>query len=491
MRRTTGGSMARPAPVWILCAIALSAVASAALAQHWENAYGEPVRMETVQGLVEVRRCGGGGALAVGRSQVPPNPPLFDTDHYLLRVDAQGDVLWSVRMGTPGVIDGARAVVELADGTGFAVIGSRGPTAVAGPQEEVLLSRIDCNGVLLWQKVLGPAVNSNDAYHLIQATSGTPANGTRTGDLIVAVTHDNGLYRSARLIRTDIGGSPVWIREYRSDPALGALSVAELPPIPPSSTGDLIAVGYRDQQAAVLRVNGDHGYGVCTRQLPGVGYANFRSVTALRSGNFGSGYVAVGETRTSPAALPRLYAVRFGTGCQVSAQTVFGATTDSHLSGAVAETLGPTLAGAPAGLALIAATVWSGGAGNPDRDAVAHALDPTTLAPYLVAGRRYGSQGAGREHAFAIAVGSGGLYLGGNTNSAWTAAGPQPQAYLVRGDWVDLDTRCSIDWTPPFVPLSGGDSAFGTIQISQSGVFKPPLMPVQELGDSRVPCCGP
>ena len=96
-----------------------------------------------------------GGAVATGAVQVGS-----DTFHLVLRVDTNGDLLWSRRyaMATPGHPSGTEAH-ETAN-NGFIVVGTLGSAPVNGLTGSYLLS-LDANGDVLWSSALEPATYGN------------------------------------------------------------------------------------------------------------------------------------------------------------------------------------------------------------------------------------------------------------------------------------------------------------------------------------------
>ena len=89
------------------------------------------------------------GVLAVGRSRDHND----DLDLHLVRLHPDGSIRWQVRIGDPDVDEGGHSVVELDDG-GVMVAGvifdRSGDT-----REDLWLLKFDADGDLLWQRALG------------------------------------------------------------------------------------------------------------------------------------------------------------------------------------------------------------------------------------------------------------------------------------------------------------------------------------------------
>ena len=205
----------------------------------WQTVYGTAGN-DDVRTLVVAQD---GGYLLAGYTIAPGG----DWDHWVVRVDSTGSVLWQKRFG--GTVlgsDQAFTAVGTSDG-GFAVGGQVYVAGSAGPDSWVI--RLDSGGNVMWQKVykfanyLGSlrttidggyvaAGNTNgktfvtklDANGVIlwQKTYGTtgPANIFQTGDggYVLAAVAKVGKGASANndieVMNLDVNGAVVWAKTY-------------------------------------------------------------------------------------------------------------------------------------------------------------------------------------------------------------------------------------------------------------------------------------
>lgn len=212
-----------------------------------------------------------GGYLIVGTTNSLGNG---ERDVYLVKVDAQGNQVWANAYGTPNEEDGS-SVLEVADG--YLVFGT-GDDATSGSKEAYLI-KVDFNGNQVWSKYLNATSQSDFGIDIVQAADGNivlaGSNGSQTegwllktdlngdqiwlqtiagtvsiqvsdllktvnGDLVVAgTTETTPLNSNAFLARFDNDGNQIWMtdigRSGYSDFCQSAYETAD---------GGFIAIGY-------------------------------------------------------------------------------------------------------------------------------------------------------------------------------------------------------------------------------------------------------
>ncbi|RMG60740.1 MAG: T9SS C-terminal target domain-containing protein [Calditrichaeota bacterium] len=146
----------------------------------------------------------GGGYVLVGRQGTNNN----NEDAFLLHVDGVGDTVWSKIYGGP-YNDRLNSVIETADG-GIAAAGFKG-YAFLTSNPDVWLLRLDSNGDTLWTRTYGTAADAEVAKCIRQTADG--------GFIITGykgLFGENDL-SDLYLIRTDANGDTLWTRVY-ADP---------------------------------------------------------------------------------------------------------------------------------------------------------------------------------------------------------------------------------------------------------------------------------
>ena len=211
----------------------------------------------------------GGGEMALAVQQTSDNGSVVlvqnsgfadpDGELYLLRMDQNGDTLWSHQYVTPGA-DEARGLTVTADG-GFIIAGGNGY-----PDRDIQLIRTDALGIELWRRVHATA-GDELAMDVQQLDD---------GGFIVAGRKENALTGDIQmhLLRTDANGFMDWERTYQR----GVFS-----------------------EANSLDRTGDGGYVLLgtTSDMFG-GSANIEMYLVKTDG---AGYSTVGEETTEPFAV--------------------------------------------------------------------------------------------------------------------------------------------------------------------------------------------
>jgi hypothetical protein len=109
----------------------------------WEQVYDEP----GVQGGYRLLPVSAGEALITGL--VSPTATTADIDPLFLKLDSLGNLLWEQPLGNPDCFDYASDIQATSDG-GYVLTGM----ALCNGRNQVLLIKIDPEGEILWQKYL-------------------------------------------------------------------------------------------------------------------------------------------------------------------------------------------------------------------------------------------------------------------------------------------------------------------------------------------------
>ncbi len=159
------------------------------------------------------------GGFVVAGSAVATNTtdlvgPPFPQDVFLLRVDANGAVLWNRTYGGNDG-DGANAVRETADG-GFIIAGF---TSAPGSHDaEMYLIRTDREGRVVWERQFG-----GDGFDVLTGVA-----EAADGGFVIAGQSDidgSSRNRSVYLAKTDRNGTVLWERSVPNDYPAGVLSL--------------------------------------------------------------------------------------------------------------------------------------------------------------------------------------------------------------------------------------------------------------------------
>jgi hypothetical protein len=135
-----------------------------------------------------------GAVVVVGRSNSPETPGGF-----CARLSAQGELLWNRGYGQGTAADIITDV--LADGDGSAVFSG----SLAAPIDAPVLTKVDGTGDTLWSRRYGESPNER-AQSLCKASAGGYA---------IALDGVNGpVAPQITVIRTDEGGSVLWMHDY-------------------------------------------------------------------------------------------------------------------------------------------------------------------------------------------------------------------------------------------------------------------------------------
>ena len=242
----------------------------------WRRTYGG---FGTDEGLC-VRTTSDGGILVAGSTG---SFGAGSSDFYLLRLDGNGDPLWSGVYGGPGAETGV-SCVELADGHAIAGTTSLGQHG----GYDYMLVRTDQNGAPLWERHYG-----STEWDLCHAMVGLP-DGFLLGGITYGGGHTTG---AAFFVRTDLAGDTLWTRTMATDGRSECLGLHATPDLGAVAAGRVAADnGYDDGYVVRLDMLGDT---LWTATVGGDSTDLMRGVSETASGDL----VVIGETRSySPQA---------------------------------------------------------------------------------------------------------------------------------------------------------------------------------------------
>lgn len=140
----------------------------------------------------------GGGYIAVGHTQ---SFGAGGTDIYAVRIDVNGDTIWTATYGGSGSEEG-RCVTLMSD-SGFAFAGYTNSYGAGG--NDFYLVRTDKNGDTLWTKTYGTSANE-ECTGLDTTFDG--------GFLLAGHTLPSGSNYDAYVVRTDSDGDTIWTATY-------------------------------------------------------------------------------------------------------------------------------------------------------------------------------------------------------------------------------------------------------------------------------------
>lgn len=469
-----------PLRAQLLAALALplaGLIGPLAQAQNFEAYYGERPANDAGEDVKSVNYCPRTGSIIAGTRRVSAG-----TEALVTRVDDNGAALWQYAYRVGGSTrTTANAIVELRDGSGFALTGS-----MARTDTRIYVLRIDCDGKPGWTRVFGNTTTTGSraiGYDIIEAGPTLSPVPPPPSQLIVV--GDENLPAPAgavagRILRLTTAGALIWDRAY-SQPGqplgLRFRAVTENRSLS-SNLPDIVVAGSAargtswnfDRRGLMFRVLST-GAPQCNAVLGAADSTNedYFGITRLTAGGYAAETVLVGATQPATAANPSVYLTRFNAGaCVPQAQSVWRDATEGATSFDVVE----TLVGATGTVPTIVATGTIAGAVT-QGDGFALTADDANLGP--VGGQyRYSTQSDRRETLMAIDNKRDRFVMAGSTFSDWDGSGDAQDFYLVQTDPNKKD-QCVRDWsfswsrvelpyerfTPPVKPLQL-TSAVGT-----------------------------
>jgi hypothetical protein len=211
-----------------------------------------------------------------------------DLDAYIIRTDANGDLLWTKTFGGIFYDDIGSSVQQTTDG-GYIISGTG--------NGDVYLIKTDTNGDTLWTKTFGGP--DSDGGGTIQQTSDG-------GYIIAGYTYSFGAGdKDAYLIKTDSNGDLLWSKTFGGTNSDGSVSIKQT-----SDDGYIIAgytvsfsSGYDDVYLIKTDASGDT---LWTKTFGGTSYDNAASVQQTTDG----GYMLTGQTWSFGAGIGDVYLIK-------------------------------------------------------------------------------------------------------------------------------------------------------------------------------------
>lgn len=196
-------------------------------------------------------------------------------DVYLIRIDSNGDTLWTKTYGTEENEEGWS--VDLTSDNGFVIAGWT--TYINPPHYSVYVVRTDSIGDTVWTRMydLTDSINNSEAYSVVQTNDG--------GFAVTGYKNSNAL-----LLRIDSNGDTLWTKTYQ-EATTGRC-------IQNTNDGGFIIAGYLGavpSVASLLRTD-SNGDTLWTRNY---GMKTARSVCQTLDG----GFIFGGSVRENPAVI--------------------------------------------------------------------------------------------------------------------------------------------------------------------------------------------
>jgi len=184
----------------------------------WTRAYGTSLR----EGAYSIDRTYDGNYIVTGEVE----NGRYNTDVYLLKIDPDGDTLWTRSFGDINLDEFGRSVRETSD-HGFIITGYGG----VSQENQVILIKTDSLGNYEWQNAFGPTPDNRG--HVVRETS--------DGGFIIAgqawVIHGAFGSYDTYVIKTNSGGGLEWERFIGGSLNEFSLGVTE------AANGDFVAAG--------------------------------------------------------------------------------------------------------------------------------------------------------------------------------------------------------------------------------------------------------
>ena len=233
-------------------------------------------------------------------------------DNYLIRLNANGDTLWTKTYGNTGY-DEAQSIKQTSDG-GFIMVGQTATVDYAG---DVYLVKTDANGLLVWSTAFGTATKFDFGYSVRQTSDG--------GYIIAGLTNSTGAgLRDVLLIKTNSTGVLQWSKTYGGAADDEARSVEE------TADGGFIVSGFTQSygsgyQMYLIKTNST-GNVTWSKTFGGGGFELGYSVKQTSDG----GYVLLGYSDSYGSGLYDVLLLKLTSTGSISWSKTYGGTADDY-----------------------------------------------------------------------------------------------------------------------------------------------------------------
>ena len=233
-------------------------------------------------------------------------------DNYLIRLNANGDTLWTKTYGNTGY-DEAQSIKQTSDG-GFIMVGQTATVDYAG---DVYLVKTDANGVLVWSTAFGSAAKSDFGYSVRQTSDG--------GYIIAGLTNSTGAgLRDVLLLKTNSTGVLQWSKTYGGAADDEARSVEE------TADGGFIVSGFTQSygsgyQMYLIKTNST-GNVTWSKTFGGGGFELGYSVKQTSDG----GYVLLGYSDSYGSGLYDVLLLKLSATGSITWSKTYGGSADDY-----------------------------------------------------------------------------------------------------------------------------------------------------------------
>ena len=164
--------------------------------QGWENTFDKIGDYDVGN---SIQQTSDGGYIIAGDTYFGLQK-YYNSDIYLIKIDANGNKLWDKTFGDSG-FDNSYSVQQTTDG-GYIIAG--GTTSFTNGDYDVYLVKTDANGNELWNKTFGSS--GEDMGRSVQQT-------TDSGYIITGFT-DGNCSDEVYLVKTDVNGNEIWNKTF-------------------------------------------------------------------------------------------------------------------------------------------------------------------------------------------------------------------------------------------------------------------------------------
>jgi len=178
--------------------------------QNWERYYADGVDSTTIGYMhnnSSVQQTTDGGYIACGAILVLPGTN-WTSDVLLIKTTPQGDTIWQKKFNNYlDSRDNAYDVKQTSDG-GYIICGSTRIDTASFPREDIYLIKTDANGDLLWSRTIADTLNSSEIGCSIEQT----IDGGYIIGGVISPSHLN--YTNTYLVKTNSLGVVQWNQSF-------------------------------------------------------------------------------------------------------------------------------------------------------------------------------------------------------------------------------------------------------------------------------------